>query len=202
MQKFYRDKSKIFECNVSVDGATIAETKARLVLEFPNDRNLLFYGNIQENGKCEIVVPPLKEIDECEGTAILEIIAESTYFESWTDDFALDTNKKVTVEMVEKKGATIEEKKIVPHVKVISKSEEKRPVIENVKDAPELDDVDKLSEFKTYVKKNKINITETIKDKEKYLQLLVKYKKEKSLNKKNIMELHDEIASQHKKHLI
>jgi hypothetical protein len=201
MQKFYRDKSKIFECNVSVDGAKITETKARLVLEFPNDRNLLFYGNIQENGKCEIVIPPLKEIDECEGTAILEIIAESTYFESWKDSFALDTNKKVTVEMVEKKGAVIEEKKITPHVKIISKGDDK-PIIENVKNSPELDDVDKLFEFKQYIQKNKINLTETIKNKEKYLQLLVKYKKVKNLTKNNIMELHDEIASQHKKHLI
>jgi len=201
MQKFYRDKSKIFECNVSVDGAKISETRARLVLEFPNHRNLLFYGNIQENGKCEIVVPALKEIEECKGTAILEAIAESTYFESWTDEFALDTNKKVTVEMVEKKGATIDEEKIIPHVKIITKSEPK-PVIENVTDSPELDDVDKLSEFKQYIKKNKVNITETIKSKDLYLQLLVKYKKTKGLNKGNIMELHDEIVSQHKKHLI
>jgi hypothetical protein len=201
MQKFYRDKSKIFECNVSVDGAKISETKARLVLEFPNQRNLLFYGNIQENGKCEIVVPALKEIDECEGTAILEVIAETTYFESWTDDFTLDTNKKVTVEMVEKKGATIEEKKITPHIQIITKPEENK-VLESVVASPELDDVDKLSDFKKYIKVNKVNLTETIKSKEKYLALLVNYKKKKSLNKKNIMELHDEIVSQHKKHLI
>jgi hypothetical protein len=202
MQKFYRDKSKRFECNVSVDGAKISETKARLVLEFPNQRNLLFYGNIQENGKCEIVVPALKEIDECEGTAILEIIAETTYFESWTDDFTLDTNKKVTVEMVEKKGASIEEKTITPHIKIITKSEPEKPVLENVTDSPELDDVDKLSDFKKYIKTNKINLSETIKSKEKYLQLLVNYKKKKSLKKNDIMELHDEIVSQHKKHLI
>jgi len=201
MQKFYRDKSKIFECNVSVDGAKITETKARLVLEFPNDRNLLFYGNIQENGKCEIVVPALKEIDECEGTAILEIIAESTYFESWTDNFTLDTNKKVTVEMVEKKGATIEEKRITPHIKIITKPEENK-VLESIDTTKELGEDDKLLDFKKYIKTNKINLTETIKSKEKYLQLLVNYKKKNSLNKNNIMELHDEIVSQHKKHLI
>jgi len=99
-------------------------------------------------------------------------------------------------------SAVIEEKKITPHIKIITKPEENK-VLESIVSSPELDDnVDKLSEFKQYVKKNKVNITETIKSKEKYLELLVNYKKVKHLNKTNIMELHDEIVSQHKKHLI
>jgi len=198
MQKFYRDKTKIFECDISVEGAKLNETQARLVLEFPNQRNLLFYGNIDSNGKCEITVPPLKEMDEGEGTAKLEVIAETTYFESWKDDFVLDTSKKVTVEMVEKKAQPIDD---TPKIRVVTKPKEDS-ILENVADSPELDDVDKLSDFKKYIKTNKINLTETIKSKEKYLQLLVNYKKKNSLNKNNIMELHDEIVSQHKKHLI
>jgi hypothetical protein len=126
MQKFYRDKSKLFECNISVDGANINETKARLVLELPNDRNLLFYGKIKENGKCEIKIPALKEFEESNGTVILEIIADSTYFESWRDTFELETNKKVTVEMIEKNDNIIVEKKIVPHVQIISQKEDKK----------------------------------------------------------------------------
>ena len=198
MQKFYTDKSKIFECNVSVDNAKISDTKARLVLQFPNKRNLLFYGNIQEDGKCQIGIPALKEIEDCEGTAILEVIAESTYFESWKDDFTLTANKKVTVEMVEDNMVIEDDPK--PTIKITTKSEEKK-IVEDIKSSPELDD-DKLLDFKKYIKTNKVNLTETIKSKEKYLQLLVNYKKKKSLNKKNIMELHDEIVSQHKKHLI
>jgi len=198
MQKFYRDKTKIFECDISVEGAKINETKARLVLEFPNQRNLLFHGNVDSNGKCEITVPPLKEMEEGEGTAKLEVIAETTYFESWQDDFVLDTSKKVTVEMVEKKAEPIDDK---PKIKVITKTEEK-PMIENIEDSPELDDVDKLADFKKYVKKNKVNLTETIKRKDKYMQLLVNYKKVNKLNKQAVMELHDEIVSQYKKHLI
>ena len=198
MQKFYTDKSKIFECNVSVDNAKISDTKARLVLQFPNKRNLLFYGNIQEDGKCQIGIPALKEIEDCEGTAILEVIAESTYFESWKDDFTLTANKRVTVEMVEDNMVIEDDPK--PTIRITTKSEEKK-IVENIKSSPELDD-DKLLDFKKYIKTNKINLTETIKSKEKYLQLLVNYKKKKSLNKKNIMELHDEIVSQHKKHLI
>ena len=60
-----------------------------------------------------------------------------------------------------------------------------KKIIENIKTIPELDDIDKLSDFKIYIKKNKVNLTETIKSKEKYLQLLVNYKKVKKLNKKN-----------------
>ena len=100
--------------------------------------------------------------------------------------------------MVEKKAEVIDD---TPKIKVVTKTKEE-PVLENVADSPELDDVDKLSDFKNYVKKNKVNINETIKDKEKYLALLVNYKKVNHLNKKDIMELHDEIVSQHKKHLI
>lgn len=198
MQKFYTDKSKIFECNVSVDNAKISDTKARLVLQFPNKRNLLFYGNIQEDGKCQIGIPALKEIEDCEGTAILEVIAESTYFESWKDDFTLTANKRVTVEMVEDNMVIEDDPK--PTIKITTKSEEKK-IVEDIESSPELDD-DKLSDFKKYIKTNKVNLTETIKSKEKYLQLLVNYKKVKKLNKTNIMELHDEIVSQHKKHLI
>jgi len=198
MQKFYRDKTKIFECDISVEGAKLNETQARLVLEFPNQRNLLFYGNIDSNGKCEITVPPLKEMDEGEGTAKLEVIAETTYFESWKDDFVLDTSKKVTVEMVEKKAQPIDD---TPKIRVVTKPKEDS-ILESIDTTKELGEDDKLLDFKKYIKTNKINLTETIKSKEKYLQLLVNYKKKNSLNKNNIMELHDEIVSQHKKHLI
>lgn len=197
MQKFYRDKSKIFECNVSVDGAKIADTKARLVLEFENKRSLLFHGQIQPDGKCEITVPPLKEMDEGEGVAKLEIIAESTFFESWKDKFTLATNKKVTVEMVEDDRKVIDDK---PQVKVVTKTKEE-PILEDVKNSPELND-DKLNDFKQFAKKNKININEAIKTKEKYLDLLIKYKKDKGLKKEEVMKIHDEIVSQHQKHLL
>jgi hypothetical protein len=196
MQKFYTDKAKIFECNVSVDGAKISDTKARLVLEFGNNRNLLFHGNIKSDGKCEITVPALKEMEEGEGTAKLEIIAESTFFESWKDKFVLDTNKKVTVEMVEEdEKEVIDEEKISANVKVMTKEEDKEPIVEETKK-------DDLAEFKEFAKKNKVNLNEAVKDKQKYLDLLVKYKKEKNLKKEDVMKLHDKMVDKHKKHLV
>lgn len=197
MQKFYTDKTKIFECNISVDNAKLSDTKARLVLEFGNKRNLLFHGVIKPDGNCEIAVPALKEMDEGEGTARLEIIAENTFFESWSDKFVLERNKKVTVEMVEDDREVIDDK---PQVTVVTKTKEE-PIIENIEGSPELED-DKLTELKQFAKKNKINLNEAIKDKEKYLDLLVKYKKEKGLKKEQVMKLHDELVAQHKKHLV
>jgi len=193
MQKFYRDKSKLFECNISVDGANINETKARLVLELPNDRNLLFYGKIKENGKCEIKIPALKEFEESNGTVILEIIADSTYFESWRDTFELETNKKVTVEMIEKSEDIIVEKKIVPHVQIITQKEDKKPaIVETKKESPT---ISSLSDFKKFSEKKKVNLNEIIKDKDKYLKFLMEYKKYKSLSKNDVLKLHEEITS-------
>ena len=200
MQKFYRDKSKLFECNISVDGANLNETKARLVLEFPNDRNLLFYGKIKDNGKCEITIPALKEFEESNGNVILEVIADSTYFESWRDTFNLETNKKVTVEMVEKEENIITEKKITPHVQIFTSKEEKKSTI--VEPKKEQDKVNNLMEFKSFIDEKKVNITEVLKNKEKYLKLLMEFKKDKVLTKSDVLKLHEEITAHYVNKLI
>jgi ribosomal protein S17E len=71
-----------------------------LVLE-SSDLNLIFYGEIDSNGKCKIPVKKLKSIidENTKGTVKLEVIAEDTYFEPWTDTFEIQTNKKVVVEV-------------------------------------------------------------------------------------------------------
>ena len=101
---FYRDKENIFECNVAVDGASLSDTRARLILTFENGLTTLYEGTVKVSGECEINVPPIKEkLTESEtGTAKLEVIAESTVFEPWTSDFSLTRSKNVTVEVVDK----------------------------------------------------------------------------------------------------
>jgi hypothetical protein len=100
MYTFYTDKPTNFECNISLQGAKLSKSKARLVLE-SNDINFIFYGTIDSNGKCMIPVSRLKNrLDEdTVGTAKLEVIAEDTYFEPWEDKFEIKTNRKVTVEV-------------------------------------------------------------------------------------------------------
>ena len=100
MYTFYTDKPTNFECNISLQGAKLSKSKARLVLE-SDDINYIFYGSIDSEGKCTIPVYKLKNrLDEdVTGTAKLEVIAEDTYFEPWEDTFEVKTNKKVTVEV-------------------------------------------------------------------------------------------------------
>jgi len=96
----YTDKSELFECNVSVDGASIDNTTARLVVE-GKKWNLVFYGEVENNGKCKINIGGLNIFNEGDNGKIrLEIIADDTVFIPWKDDFQVKTNKKVTVEMV------------------------------------------------------------------------------------------------------
>lgn len=186
MQKFFRDKTKLFECNISVDGAKLNETKARLILEFPNKRNLLFYGNIDDNGKCSVTIPALKEMDEAEGNVILEIIAESTHFESWRDKFKLETNKKVQVEMVEPRKEIVETK-ITPRVEIINEEVEE-PVEKN----------EKLEKLNKYLAENKIDINTVLKSKSAFLNLLVEYKRDNNLTKEDIFGVVNEIKKTQK----
>lgn len=121
MYTFYTDKHETFECNLSLEGSNINECRARLVLESEN-YNLLFYGTINENGKCSIPVKRLKNLlsETDTGKVRLEVIAEDTYFEPWADTYDVKTSKKVTVEVVSKqqeKPQIVEKKLAVTEVK-------------------------------------------------------------------------------------
>tara|TARA_R110000868_G_scaffold224494_1_gene476625 strand:- start:394 stop:948 length:555 start_codon:yes stop_codon:yes gene_type:complete len=114
MYTFYTDKQEVFECNLDLEGAKLIDSKARLVLESEN-YNLLFYGKINENGKCEIPVKRLKNLlsEMDSGKVKLEVIAEDTYFQPWSDSYNVKTSKKVTVEVVTKEAVKqITEKKV------------------------------------------------------------------------------------------
>lgn len=114
MYTFYTDKQEIFECKLDLQGAKLTDSMARLVLE-SNNYNLLFYGSIDENGKCQIPVKKLRNLlsETDTGKVKLEVIAEDTYFEPWKDTYNVRTNKKVTVEVVSKSQAKpISEQKV------------------------------------------------------------------------------------------
>lgn len=114
MYTFYTDKQEVFECKLDLEGAKLTDSRARLVLESSN-YNLLFYGKIDENGKCEIPVKKLKSLlaETDTGKVKLEVIAEDTYFEPWSDTYDVKTSKKVTVEVTSKSTAKpITEKKV------------------------------------------------------------------------------------------
>ena len=100
MYKLYTDKTEIFECKVKIDGASLSNSKARLIIE-SEDLNLLFNGKIDEQGNCRIPIKRLKGIlpESMKGEIKLEVIADDTYFIPWKSEFSVDASKKVVVEV-------------------------------------------------------------------------------------------------------
>ena len=100
MYKLYTDKTEIFECKVKIDGASLSNSKARLIIE-SEDLNLLFNGKIDEHGNCKITIKRLKGIlpESMKGEIKLEVIADDTYFIPWKSEFSVDASKKVVVEV-------------------------------------------------------------------------------------------------------
>ena len=136
--KLYTDKSEIFECNVSLEGASIKNSKLRAILKF-DDKNLMVEGKINSNGKGKIVFPKLKNISEEGevGKMELEVIAEDAYFQPYEETFKVETSKKATVEVLNKKSLKpkIVVEKITPEKELLNLLKElgitKRTLIEN-----------------------------------------------------------------------
>ena len=136
--KLYTDKSEIFECNVSLEGASIKNSKLRAILKF-DDKNLMVEGKINSNGKGKIVFPKLKNISEEGevGKMELEVIAEDAYFQPYKEVFKVETSKKATVEVLNKKSLKpkIVVEKITPEFELMSLLKErgitKKMLIEN-----------------------------------------------------------------------
>lgn len=119
MYTFFTDKQEVFECKISLQGASYGNSKARLVLESDN-MNFIFYGKINSEGKCTVPVNKLKNYltEDTKGTVKLEVIAEDTFFEPWSDKFEVKTNKKVTVEVKSNNSNVIEEQEAPAKVTV------------------------------------------------------------------------------------
>lgn len=100
MYKLFTDKTELFECNIKLEGATLKNSQARLLVE-SSDLSLIFKGNINSDGKCQIPIKKLKGLldENTQGNIKLEVIADDTYFIPWNTNFIVETSKKVTVEV-------------------------------------------------------------------------------------------------------
>jgi len=119
--KLYTDKSNKFNCNIEVEGTSLAKSQVRLVIE-SDEMNFMFKGSIQSNGECEVIIPKTKNFlnEGTIGNMRLEVIADDVYFEPWASDFSVVANKKVTVQIAEQ-----EEEKPKMKVQVVEQKEEK-----------------------------------------------------------------------------
>ena len=167
MYKLFTDKSELFECNISLQGASLKKSKARLVVE-TQDYSLMFNGSISKGGKCEIPIRKLKGLidEDTTGNIRLEVIAEDTFFTPWESDFEVETSKKVTVEV---KSQTT--KKPIIEAKVKVTISEQQHVINLLKLLIKEDINIKNISYKrnklnnvvaTYLKENTINNTEKV----------------------------------------
>jgi len=172
MYKLFTDKTELFECNISLQGASLKKSKARLVVE-TQDYSLLFNGTIDSKGKCEVPIRKLKGLidEDTNGNIRLEVIAEDTFFTPWQSDFKVETSRKVTVEV---KNQTTQkpilEAKATVKPQQVTKSEKKHVV--NlfkllIKEDINIDNIsykrNKLNNIvATYLKKHTVNDTEKV----------------------------------------
>jgi TusA-related sulfurtransferase len=165
MYTLYTDKQELFECSISLEGASVKNSKVRLVVEADN-LNLLFNGTIDSSGKCTVPIRKLKNLleESTKGKIKLEVIADDTYFTPWESDFEVETARKVTVEVKSqtnkntltenKTGVTVKNIKVGDHVQNLSKM----LVKENINVNNMSKNKDKLNNIiASYLKTNKIS---------------------------------------------
>lgn len=119
----YTDKPNKFNCNIEIEGTSLSKSKVRLVVE-TDDMSYMFNGSIESNGVCEVNIPKTKHFlpEGTKGNMRLEVIADDVYFEPWSSDFNVKTNKKVNVTVSEQ----VEEKPKL-RVQVFEQEEEPQP---------------------------------------------------------------------------
>ena len=163
--KLYTDKIEKFEAKIQLEGASVKEAKARLVVE-SKDFDLMFHGKINGDGVVSIPVKRLKGLIEADtkGTIKLEVIAEDVYFVPWESDFEVEQSKKVTVEIKSQSNKVISEKKT--SVKVISQSQPTISEKEHVINLLKLLIKESINLKNLKVKRNKLNniVAEYIQD--------------------------------------
>lgn len=130
----YTDKPNKFNCNIEIEGTSLAKSQVRLVVE-TDEMSYMFKGRIENNGLCEVNIPKTKHFlpEGSNGNMRLEVIADDVYFEPWSSDFSVKTNKKVNVVVAEQ----VEDKPRMK-VQVIEQKEEvvKKPIVTETKKRP------------------------------------------------------------------
>ena len=114
----YTDKPNKFNCNIEIEGTSLSKSKVRLVVE-TDEMTYMFNGRIENTGVCEVNIPKTKHFlpEGTQGLMRLEVIADDVYFEPWSSEFNVKTNKKVNVvvaEQVDEKPNVVESKKSQP----------------------------------------------------------------------------------------
>lgn len=100
----YKNKPEVFNCQFKIEGVDIEDTQVRLCLEFDNNKNMFFYGTLDESGNCEIAIPALQEIKQTSGKMTIEAIADSTYFKVYETDVEIKSSVDIQLLKTEHKS--------------------------------------------------------------------------------------------------
>jgi hypothetical protein len=131
--KLYTDKINKFSCSIQLEGASLSNSKVRLIVE-SEDMSYMFNGQLYDTGVCEVKIPKTKSFlpEGKKGTIYLEVIADDVFFEPWVSDFVVEQEKKVNVVINEQ----VDDR---PKVKVlVNEQENVKKVIETPKQPQKL----------------------------------------------------------------
>ena len=159
MYTLFTDKTELFECNIKLEGASLKNSQARLIIE-SEDINLLFKGQITQDGKCIIPIKKLKGLLEgsTKGEIKIEVIAEDTYFTPWKSEFVVEASKKLTVEVKSQDAAIIAESTPKVQVSGIKEVEENiDPITEHIVKLVKLLIKEDINLNNLSIKKDKVN---------------------------------------------
>ena len=165
--ELYTDKQEIFECKITLEGASLKDARSRIVVNTP-DLKLMFEGTIDNQGNCKIPIRKLRGLlgENDKGTMKLEVIAEDTYFEPWNSDFIIDTSKKINVEV---KGQSQENIKNEP---IVETKESKKPKMKVTGVKHPFNPVDKVVKV---LHKRGIDVSTIYEEKKKMIPMLKEY---------------------------
>ncbi len=132
--KLYTDKQETFECDLYLEGASLKDSSARILVE-TKDLTLLFPGTIDKKGNCKVPIKKLKGLlgEDTTGNIKLEVIAEDTLIQPWQSEFVVETSKKVTVEVKGQGNKKSIKESSKPHVKIKNVKNHFNPINEMVK---------------------------------------------------------------------
>lgn len=113
------DKNKTFECSASIEGASIDNSKVRLIVE-TKGYSMAFTGTISSDGSVKIPIPKLKNIlkEGVTGDISLEVVVDDTLFVPWTDEYKTEVLQKVEVSFINANNTPLlEDKKVTVEIK-------------------------------------------------------------------------------------
>jgi len=170
MYKIFLDKSKLFECDIKIEGASLDDSEVRLCLEAENF-NLNFQGKINKTGNVSIPISKLKGIikEDFVGKIKLEVIAEDTLFIPWESEYQASISKKVEVSFNE----DLKETKFV---------EEKPKMTFKLKEE-KFDKTKHINEIFNILRENKVDYKKLYNNPNIFNKLLETYCKENNISK-------------------